>query len=95
MERNLHFRVETLIPIYDPQIKEIFKTLLQIQLQDNVKARSLDYGKVNEYKTSDYDLAVRSQVETYYYIKRMTETFYAKKTEEKKKSRAPKSQSNN
>lgn len=95
MERNLHFRVETLIPIYDTQIKEIFKTLLQIQLQDNVKARSLDFGKVNEYKTSDYDLAVRSQVETYYYIKRMTETFYAKKAEEKKKSRVSKSQTNN
>jgi polyphosphate kinase len=75
MERNLHFRVETLIPIYDARIKEVFKTLLQIQLQDNVKARSLDYGKVNNYRTSDYDLAVRAQIETYYYIKRVTESF--------------------
>ena len=75
MERNLHFRVETLIPIYDARIKEVFKTLLQIQLQDNVKARSLDFGKVNNYRTSDYDLAVRAQIETYYYIKRVTESF--------------------
>lgn len=73
MERNLHFRVETLIPIYDPYIKEIFKTLLQIQLHDNVKARSLDYGKINSYNIVNYDLAVRSQIETYYYVKRMTE----------------------
>jgi polyphosphate kinase len=73
MERNLHFRVETMIPIYDPYIKEIFKTLLQIQLHDNVKSRSLDEGMVNEYISSDYDLAVRSQVETYYYLKRMAE----------------------
>ncbi|MBK8700210.1 MAG: polyphosphate kinase 1 [Saprospiraceae bacterium] len=73
MERNLHFRVETLIPIYDPKIKEIFKTILQIQLHDNVKSRSLDFEKINTYVTSNNDLAVRSQIETYYYVKRVTE----------------------
>lgn len=84
MERNLHYRVETLVPVYDPKIKEVFKTLLQIQLQDNVKARSLDFGQVNNYRTSDYDLAVRSQLETYFYIKRVTENIYSKSTENKK-----------
>ena len=88
MERNLHFRVETLIPIYDARIKEVFKTLLQIQLQDNVKARSLDFGKVNNYRTSDYDLAVRAQIETYYYIKRVTESF--KQQEENEGKPTPK-----
>jgi polyphosphate kinase len=73
MERNLHYRVETLIPIYDNTIKEIFKTLLTIQLNDNVKARFLNIGKTNEYVTSENDLAVRAQVETYYYVKRNTE----------------------
>lgn len=73
MERNLHYRVETLIPIYDKLNKEVFKTILSIQIHDNVKARSLDHDKVNTYIDSNYDLAVRSQTETYYYIKRMTE----------------------
>ncbi len=73
MERNLHFRVETLIPIYDPLIIEFFTTLLKIQLSDNVKARSLNQDKINAYVKSNTDLAVRAQVETYYYVKRMTE----------------------
>lgn len=73
MERNLHYRVETLIPIYDELNKEVFKTLLSIQIHDNVKARSLDHNRENTYIDTNYDLAVRSQTETYYYIKRMTE----------------------
>lgn len=73
MERNLHYRVETLVPIYDKLNKEVFKTILSIQIHDNVKARSLDHDKVNTYIDTNYDLAVRSQTETYYYIKRMTE----------------------
>ncbi len=77
MERNLHFRVETLVPIYDSYIKEVFKTLLQIQLSDNVKARYVNLNKVNVYNESDFDLAIRSQIETYYYIKRKTEAFYS------------------
>jgi polyphosphate kinase len=73
MERNLHFRVETLVPIYDEYIKDIFKTLLTIQASDNVKSRSLNANEINNYISSDFDLAVRSQVETYYFIKRKTE----------------------
>lgn len=87
MERNLSYRVETLIPIYDEYIKEVFKTLLQIQMHDNVKARSLDHDKINKYVTSGNDLAVRSQIETYYYVKRMTEqrvTYFNQLTLDKK-----------
>ena len=62
-----------MIPIYDELNKEVFKTLLSIQIHDNVKARSLDHNRENTYIDTNYDLAVRSQTETYYYIKRMTE----------------------
>jgi polyphosphate kinase len=75
MERNLHYRVETFVPIFDLTIKDIFKNLLLIQLSDNVKARSLHHDKINEYQTSDNDLSIRSQVETYYFIKRKTEKY--------------------
>ena len=82
MERNLHFRVETLIPVFDPQIKEIIKTLMQIQLLDNVKSRKVSLDHMNEYAVSGYDLAIRSQIETYYYIKRITENSTVQKNEE-------------
>jgi polyphosphate kinase len=74
MERNLSWRIETAFPIYDPAIKEEIKEILQIQRSDNVKARSLHYQHINEYVLNDSDLAVRSQHETYYYLKRKHET---------------------
>ena len=75
MVRNLHYRVETLVPVLDEEIKTNIKVLLRIQLNDNVKARSLHVDRKNEYIRigSNSDLAVRSQIETYFYIKRVTE----------------------
>jgi polyphosphate kinase len=73
MERNLHHRVETLVPILDKKIKRFIKNLLLIQLNDNVKARIIDSKKTNQYMKTDSDLPVRSQLETYYFIKRAIE----------------------
>jgi len=74
MERNLSFRIETTFPVYDPELKAQIKHVLDIQWNDNVKARSLDYNNVNTYRKTDLDdLAVRSQEETYYYFKRRNE----------------------
>ena len=73
MVRNLEHRIETAIPIYDENLKYIIKVLLQIQMNDNIKSRSLHHKKINQYRELSTDLAVRSQVETYYYIKRLTE----------------------
>ena len=73
MERNLHHRIETLIPVYDEDVKEVIKSILQLQLLDNVKARKIGLDNTNEYVASGSDLAIRSQIETYYYIKRFTE----------------------
>lgn len=74
MVRNLHFRVETLFPIYDPEVSRNIITCMNIQLNDNVKARILDEKQSNKYRKSQSDIAVRSQVETYYYIKRKEES---------------------
>lgn len=76
MVRNLHFRVETLFPIYDPEIARNIITCMNIQLNDNVKARVIDENQSNEYKKNTSDIAVRSQIETYYYIKRKEESKY-------------------
>lgn len=70
MVRNLHRRIETMVPILDEDIKNTVKELMNIQLYDNVKARYIHKTRNNEYRTETTDLAVRSQVETYYYMKR-------------------------
>ena len=73
MVRNLSYRVETAFPIYDLAIKQEIMDFLNIQLTDNVKARILDKNQSNKYYQSSDDLAIRSQIETYYYIKRKEE----------------------
>ncbi|HET8753039.1 MAG TPA: polyphosphate kinase 1, partial [Salinimicrobium sp.] len=49
MTRNLDRRIEVIAPIYDKDIAEEFKDILQIQLKDNVKARIQDASEKNEY----------------------------------------------
>jgi polyphosphate kinase len=69
MVRNLHYRIEATFPILNPDHKQHIKTIMKFQLNDNVKARLLDFENSNEYKRDD-GLPVRSQYDTYYYIKR-------------------------
>ena len=78
MERNLSFRIETAFPIYDPALIAEIKDILHIQRSDNIKARSLHYNRINEYITNDADMAIRSQHETYFYLKRKYEELTAK-----------------
>ena len=73
MERNLSFRIETAFPIYDPKLTSEIKDILNIQRSDNVKARSLHYHHINQYLPNHSDLAIRSQHETYFYLKRKNE----------------------
>jgi polyphosphate kinase len=77
MERNLSFRIETAFPIYDQRIIAEIKDILSIQRSDNVKARSLQYNRINEYLVNDADLAIRSQHETYFYLKRKYEELHS------------------
>ena len=73
MVRNLSYRIETVFPIYDKDIRKQIRDFIRIQLQDNTKARVIDEFGSNEYLKTKSDLAVRSQLETYYYIKRKTD----------------------
>jgi polyphosphate kinase len=83
MVRNLHHRIETIFPILNQNIKNTIKDLLHIQLNDNVKARIIDVKKNNSYIRDTTDLAIRSQVESYYYFKRKLEEEKAKREKER------------
>ncbi|MDO8366329.1 MAG: polyphosphate kinase 1 [Saprospiraceae bacterium] len=73
MERNLSFRIETIFPVYDPLLQADIRALLEIQLNDNVKARIIDRLNLNEYHRNSSDIPVRTQLETYFYLKRKLE----------------------
>jgi polyphosphate kinase len=74
MIRNLDHRVEATCPILDEGIKKELKEILQIQLNDNIKARWLNNDLSNEYVVSDSQISVRSQEETYHYLYNKTLT---------------------
>lgn len=73
MVRNLSFRVETAFPVFDAAVKNEIMDFFEIQLSDNVKARILDYKMSNDYKRQNGDISIRSQMDTYYYLKRKSE----------------------
>jgi len=73
MTRNLHRRIETMFPIYDKKLHRIINVIMKFQIDDNVKARVIGHKYENTYKETDSHLAIRSQLETYAFIKREME----------------------
>ena len=71
MERNLHFRIEIAFPVYDPILKKQIMDIVNFQLLDNVKSRSIDYNRINEYRITESKRKVQSQLETYKYYKEL------------------------
>jgi polyphosphate kinase len=65
MTRNLSRRVEVAFPIYDERIDRDILTLIDLQLADNQKARSLDAASRNEFIRDPAAPQVRAQLETY------------------------------
>jgi len=72
MLRNLEHRVEAASPVWDDEIKQELIDILNIQLQDNVKARWLDNELSNDYVRTTKK-KVRSQLETYNYLYKKTQ----------------------
>lgn len=71
MTRNLDRRIEVVAPVYDEDIAEELKDILDIQLSDNVKARvqdALEKNKFVERKSSEKP--VQSQQAIYEYLKK-------------------------
>lgn len=69
MPRNLNRRIEIAAPIYDPDILQELKTMLQIQLKDNSKARILDPDLKNVYQRIFPGVKFRGQEDYYNYIR--------------------------
>lgn len=67
MYRNFDQRVEVACPIYDKEIQKELRTILNIQLNDNVKARLIDENHSNTYKNGTGD-KIRAQNEIYKYF---------------------------
>lgn len=72
MNRNLDYRIEAAVKITDKDLKKEIKDILNIQLNDNVKARVLNKRLSNEYYHSAVKEEHRSQIETYKYLKAKT-----------------------
>ena len=68
MPRNLNRRFEVACPVYNHEIRNELKEMLNIQLKDNSKARILDANLLNEYNTGDKQV-YRAQEDYYKYIK--------------------------
>ncbi|MDA0311601.1 MAG: polyphosphate kinase 1 [Gemmatimonadetes bacterium] len=60
MKRNLSSRVEVAVPVYDPEVKRQLRALIDIQMSDNQKARSVQADGSNPYLRDD-GAPVRSQ----------------------------------
>ncbi|QDP84626.1 polyphosphate kinase 1 [Chryseobacterium sp. SNU WT5] len=71
MTRNLDYRIEAAAKITQKNLKKEIKDQLEIQLNDNVKARILDKRLKNDYVTAG-KVPIRSQVETFHYLKNKT-----------------------
>lgn len=69
MERNFDNRIEVACPIFDRDLQRELMTLLQIQLRDNTKARTISATHSNQYVKGNPNLKINSQVETYKFFK--------------------------
>ena len=69
MPRNLNRRIEVACPIYDEQIRNELKEMLNIQLKDNSKSRILDAELLNRYNHGDGEFVYRAQEDYYRQMK--------------------------
>ena len=73
MFRNLHHRIETMIPIYAGHIRKVISDMIDIQWSDNTKARFLSNKKINDYRKVKDDMQIiRSQEMLHQYFKERT-----------------------
>ena len=73
MTRNLERRVEVAFPIYDDDVRAELRAVLDLQLEDNTKARIIDAAQRNEFVTASEAPEVRSQIDTYRYLEGLLE----------------------
>ena len=67
MTRNLDRRVEVVIPIYDKNVYQELREIIDIQWRDNVKSRIIDKGQHNFYRNDGAE-PLKAQLETYRFL---------------------------
>ena len=72
MQRNLDYRSEVSIPVYDKKLQKELKDILEIQWSDNTKARTINLTQDNAYKIFPSRTKVRSQDAIYSYLSHVT-----------------------
>ena len=77
MKRNLDYRIEVGCPVYDKEIQQELRDIIDIQWNDNVKSRRLDKNNLNSYRTDINLHKVQAQQEIYNYFK---ERYYQTET---------------
>lgn len=65
MTRNLNRRIELAFPIFDKNIKEMLKSVLELQMNDNVKARIINKEQNNIFVEPNSNTKIQSQLLTY------------------------------
>ncbi len=73
MNRNLHRRVETAVPIFDKKLRTEIIEVLKLQLKDNTKAQKLDKNICNVPKKkskSKDEPEYRGQIDTYLFLEK-------------------------
>ena len=70
MNRNLDYRFEIIFPILEKKLQQELMHIIDLQLNDTEKQRSLNYGHINEYTRRNKGFPpLDSQLETYAYLK--------------------------
>ncbi|MGS2727610.1 polyphosphate kinase 1 [Psychroserpens sp. BH13MA-6] len=74
MTRNLDHRIEVLVPILDEDIKKTLRKMIDLQLNDTVKARYIDRAQQNTYVEDTAETKLRSQYATYSYLQSLNKS---------------------
>jgi polyphosphate kinase len=72
MTRNIDNRVEVGFPIYDAKLQQEVRDIIDIQLEDNTKAREINSQNTNKYHKTNSPESHRAQIEIYNYLKNKT-----------------------
>ena len=74
MTRNLDRRIEVCTPVYNDDIRNELRHILDIQLQDNLKARIIDEYETNQFVIEkERQPRIRSQYAIYEFLKQKYE----------------------
>lgn len=79
MTRNLDFRSEVAVPVYDKAIQQEMRHILGLQLKDNTKARVIGGKQENEYVVTRSTAKLNAQQEIRKYLSRTGKNQFGKK----------------